>query len=77
MKCLLCNEAETLPGLTSILLEREEAALTFHNVPAQICPYCGESYADESVTAHLLKKAEALTNAGAKVEMIEYTASAD
>lgn len=73
MICLICNEAETLEGRTSVVLERDEVALTFHNVPARICPHCGEAYADESVTANLLWQAESLALAGAKFETLEYT----
>ncbi|MBI5822830.1 MAG: type II toxin-antitoxin system MqsA family antitoxin [Chloroflexi bacterium] len=72
MKCIICDEAETLPGLTSILLEREEHSLTFNNVPAQICPHCGEAYADETVTASLLREAEKMASAGTKLEVLEY-----
>lgn len=74
MICLICNEAETLPGRTSVLLGRDELRLTFHNVPARICPQCGEAYAEETVTMHLLRQAESLALAGAKVETMEYSA---
>jgi len=58
MICIICDEAETLPGQTSILLEREEHSFTFNNVPAHICPKCGEAYVDEAVTGSLLHEAE-------------------
>ncbi len=73
MICIICDEAETLPGLTSVLLEREEHSLTFNNVPVQICPKCGEAYADESVTGILLHEAEKIASAGAKMEVLEYS----
>ncbi len=72
MKCIICEEAETLPGLTSVLLEREEHSLTFNNVPAQICPHCGEAYADEAVAIVLLHEAEKMARAGTKLEALEY-----
>ena len=72
MICIICDEAETLPALTTILLEREEHALTFNNVPAQICPKCGEAYADEAVTLSLLREAEKMAQAGIKLEELEY-----
>ena len=72
MICIICDEAETLPGLTSILLEREEHSLTFNNVPAQICPKCGEAYVDEAVTGSLLHEAERMVDVGAKMEVLEY-----
>ncbi len=72
MICIICDEAETLPGLTSVLLEREEHSLTFNNVPVQICPQCGEAYADETVTNSLLLEAERMAQAGEKMEVLEY-----
>ena len=74
MKCLICNQAETIPGLTSILLERGQMTLTVNNIPARICPHCGEAYADEAVTVNLLRQAERMTQAGTKVETREYEA---
>jgi YgiT-type zinc finger domain-containing protein len=73
MICIICDKAETLPGLTSILLEREDHSLTFNNVPVQICPKCGEAYADEVVTVSLLREAERMARAGEKMEVLEYT----
>ncbi len=72
MKCFLCNQAETFPGMTSVLLERDHLALTMTKVPARICPNCGEVYTDETVTISLLRQAEEMIKAGAKVEVREY-----
>ena len=72
MKCLLCNLAEALPGTTSILLEHGHMSLTVTNVPARVCPNCGEAYAEEAVTMNLLRQAEKLVRAGTKVAVCEY-----
>jgi YgiT-type zinc finger domain-containing protein len=77
MKCLLCNQEETIPGTTSVLLERGPLSLTINNVPARICPACGEAYADEAVVANLLRQAEELARAGAKVDVCEYASKED
>ncbi len=77
MKCAVCNEAETVPGATSVLLERDELTFTVKNVPAQICPNCGEAYADEIVTASLLREAEKMAKAGTKVDVREYALAGD
>ena len=53
MKCVLCHQAETVAGTTSVLLERGLMTLTVKHVPARICPNCGETYADETVAANL------------------------
>ena len=72
MKCMLCNQAETLPGTTSVLLERDHLSLTVTDVPARICPHCGEAYADEIVASNLLRQAEKMTRAGMKVGVRTY-----
>jgi YgiT-type zinc finger domain-containing protein len=72
MKCLLCNQAEIIPGITSVLLERGLLSLTINNVPARICPTCGEAYADETVAANLLHQAEEMARAGTKVDVRGY-----
>ena len=72
MKCVICNRAETAPGTTSVLLERDHLSLTVTNVPARICPDCGEAYADETVAANLLRQAGEMAWAGTKVDVREY-----
>ena len=41
-------------------------------VPAQVCPNCGEQYVDAKVTLHLLKTAEEMAKSGAQVEIRQY-----
>lgn len=77
MKCVVCNQAETIPGVTSVLLERGQLTLVVKNVPARVCPNCGEAYADENVTARLLHEAEQMYKMGAKVEIREYALVGD
>ena len=72
MKCFICNQAETVPGMISVLLERGHVSLTINNVPARVCPLCGEAYADEAVTAALLSQAGKMARDGAKVDVREY-----
>lgn len=75
MKCFLCYHPETVAGTTSVLFERGHLTLTVTAVPARICPNCGEAYTDEVVTVNLLRQAEQMVNAGAKVDSCEYKSS--
>ncbi len=77
MKCVVCNQAETIPGTTSVLLERDQLTLVVKNVPARICPNCGEAYTDEDVTARLLREAEQMSKMGARVDVREYALAGD
>jgi YgiT-type zinc finger domain-containing protein len=64
MNCLICRQAELVDGLTSVLFERGEMRLTVEQVPARICPSCGEAYVDEDVAVRLLQGAEVMSTTG-------------
>ena len=64
MICLICRQAETVDGLTSVQFERGEMKLTVNNVPARVCPNCGEAYVDEDVAVKLLQEADEKYQAG-------------
>ena len=54
MICLICRQAELVNGFTSVTLERDEIKLTAKNVPAFICPSCGDACVSEDVAVWLL-----------------------
>ena len=72
MKCLICRQAEIVDGLTSITFEREEFRLLIKNIPAQICPSCGEAIVDEDVTIRLMNEAEDASEQGMWDDVREY-----
>jgi YgiT-type zinc finger domain-containing protein len=49
-------------GLTSVTFERGEMRFTVKDVPARVCPSCGEAYVEEDVAAQLLQDAEEIWN---------------
>ncbi len=72
MKCLICGQAETVDGFTSVTLERDEIKLVINSVPARVCPSCGEAYVDEEVAVRLLQRAEHTVEVGEQEENINY-----
>ena len=72
MNCLICRQAEIANGFTSISFEREEFRLLIRNVPAQICPNCGEAIVDEDVATQLISKAEESFRQGMREDVCEY-----
>ena len=52
------------------------ATLVFKDVPAEVCPNCGEDYVDEAVTRALLKSAEDMVSSGAQVDIRTYASAA-
>jgi predicted RNA-binding Zn-ribbon protein involved in translation (DUF1610 family) len=49
--------------------------LVIKNVPAQVCPNCGEAYVDESTASRLLESAEEAACQGVQVEVRNYQAA--
>jgi YgiT-type zinc finger domain-containing protein len=72
MKCVICHQAETRPGLTTITLEREQLTYVVKHVPAQVCPNCGEAHVDEQTAAALFSEAEIAMRHGSRVNIREY-----
>ena len=72
MKCIICRQAEVIPGTTTVTRERGGLTLVVKDVPAQVCPNCGEAYLDEGVTAQLLQDAEVMVEAGTLVDVRRY-----
>lgn len=76
MKCVVCKQADTLPGVTTVTLVRGESTYVVRDVPAQVCPNCGEDYVDSEVAAELLRSAEDLSRAGTQVDIRRYATAA-
>ena len=74
MICLICRQAEIIGGLRSVSFQRGEMHLMINNVPAHICPSCGEAYVGEEVAVRLLRDAEELSKAGMLDVHAEYNA---
>ena len=74
MRCVICKQAETKPGKATVTLERNGTTLVVKEVPARVCPNCGEEYVDEETTARLLQAAEEAARAGVQVDIREYVA---
>lgn len=72
MKCVICKQAETRPGLTTVTLERGDSVFVIKDVPAEICPNCGEAYVDDGVAQEVMRSGEALSVAGTKLDVRRY-----
>ena len=74
MICLICRQSETAAGLTSVNFERGEFRLRVNNVPAGVCPGCGEAYVHEKIALQLLKSVEEIYRTGMRENVIDYPA---
>ena len=76
MKCVICKQGETRPGLATVALARGSLTMVFKAVPADVCDKCGEEYLAEYVTTALLEAVEASAHSGVEVEVREYARGA-
>ena len=75
LKCVICKQGETRPGVTTVTLERNDLTLVVKQVPARVCANCGEAYVDESTTVQLLATAEQAAQSGVLVDIRAYVAA--
>jgi len=75
LKCIICKQGETRPGVTTVTLERNDLTLVVKQVPARVCANCGEAYVDESTTVQLLATAEQAAQSGVLVDIRAYVAA--
>lgn len=74
MKCVICKQGETTPGLTTVTLTRGESTIVIKNVPADICENCGEYYLSEEISSQILRMAEEAVKLNHEVEVIQFAA---
>jgi YgiT-type zinc finger domain-containing protein len=74
MICVVCRQAETVHGLTTVHFERGEFRLLVKSVPAQTCPSCDETYVEEEVAKQLLLIAGQISEFGILDTQCEYSA---
>ena len=77
MKCAICKYGETKTGFTTIVLEKNETALVFKKVPAQICDNCGEEYISSKTNQEILKQATHEINKGISLELLNFQPNPD
>ena len=72
MNCIICRQADFKNGITSISFERDEFRLQIKNVPALVCPSCGEAIVSEEAALQLLRLAEDASISGIREGVLEY-----
>lgn len=74
MKCVICKQGETQPGMTTVTLTRGEVTVVIKRVPADICENCGEYYLSDETSERVLAMAEEAVKHNQEVEVIQYAA---
>ena len=74
MKCVICKQGKTQPGMTRVTLTRGEVTLVIKNVPAEICDNCGEYYLSDEISRKIMALAEEAVKHNQEVEVIQFAA---
>jgi len=74
MTCVICKHGETVPGVVTVTLQRNETTVIVKGVPAEVCENCGEYYLDEEIASQVFAMAERAVKDGAEVEIRRYAA---
>jgi YgiT-type zinc finger domain-containing protein len=72
MNCIICRQAQTAGGFTSVTLEHGEFRIQINQVPAQICPECGEAIVAEAVAINLIRLAKHSSDQGIREDVCDY-----
>jgi YgiT-type zinc finger domain-containing protein len=72
MNCIICRQAQTENGFTSVTLEHDEFRILINQVPAQICPKCGEAIVAEGVAINLIRIAKDSFDQGIREDVCDY-----
>jgi YgiT-type zinc finger domain-containing protein len=75
VKCMVCKQGETRPGVRTVVLQRGGATVVINDVPARVCENCGEEYVDQQVAERVLADAETSARAGVRIEIRDYVAA--
>lgn len=76
MECVICKNGTTEQGFVTFSLERNNVIIVFKNVPAMVCPNCGDFYLSEETTKLLLDKASKTIEKGVEFEIINLKGAA-
>jgi YgiT-type zinc finger domain-containing protein len=74
VKCAICKQGETAPGIATVVLTRGETTVVVKQVPADVCGDCGEYYLSEEISVRLFDRAERAAQDGAEVEIVRFAA---
>jgi YgiT-type zinc finger domain-containing protein len=74
MKCMICKNGDTAPGVATVTMERDRSLVVIRKVPAEVCQECGEYYLDKRAAERVLAIGEEAARRNVETEIIAYAA---
>lgn len=75
MICLHCKTGIPKLGKTNVMLERDEHFVIIKNVPADVCPNCGEYYLSEQIADSVLKQTDIAFQKNEELKVLQLKAA--
>ncbi len=76
MICTVCRQAHLHSGTATVTLERSGMTFIMKDVPALVCPNCGEEYVSDNISARVLELAEEAFQAGVTLDIRHFAGAA-
>jgi len=77
MTCPICNHAQTVHGVTTLLFQKDSFTIIVKDVPAEICNHCDESFLFENVSKKVIELTRNGKADGTAVKMFHYAEACD
>jgi peptide subunit release factor 1 (eRF1) len=74
MSCPDCPEVETYASPVDLVLRRAEVHVVVEEVPADLCPECGDCSVSDLVHKMIEEQVEEALRSGAQVEILRFAA---
>lgn len=74
MTCTICCNGTVQPGTATVTLQRDRTTVILKEVPADVCPNCGEYYLSDQTTTRVLERADAAARSGTELEISAFAA---
>jgi len=77
MTCPICNRAQTVHGVTTLVFQKDSFTIIVKDVPAEICNHCDESFLFENVSKKVIELTRNGKADGTAVKMFHYAEACD
>ncbi len=74
MHCFACKSETVKPGRATYVVERDGHVAAIRDVPADVCPQCGEEKFAAATAQVLYDQAERILAHGSEVEIAKFAA---
>ena len=75
MRCIVCKNGSTEPGLVTVTVDKRTTVVVIRDVPANVCSTCGEEYIDADTMREIEKLVKSAQKAGMNIAVQQFKAA--